>query len=245
MRHCLALLLCSAVLAGCASAPQDPSGIWINQAAIEAAGSSGKLRESLLAYGPNLEWRLDLPAGRADSSNGFELDEGRLVAEPAKNHWHVDYYGDYRENLRLDGDQLIQDASANLPEQRFSRPAKPAAAGAPPGSSFEQALYGAYLGGTWKIRSGPGEGGLVLFHPDGSLAGLPGADRYALCLAGDCAAMSGEYDSLWLQQGAQGAPWMFTRDGGTLEIFEPINRASHDEMPEYTPGPRRWLLERE
>eukprot|EP01031_Cornospumella_fuschlensis_P005445 gene5445-6778_t len=55
MRSTLALLIAAAVLAGCSSAPTDPSGIWINQAAIDEAAKEGKLRESLLAYGPNLE----------------------------------------------------------------------------------------------------------------------------------------------------------------------------------------------
>jgi len=85
----------------------------------------------------------------------------------------------------------------------------------------------------------------VIFHADGKLDGLPGAERFALCLAGDCAAMSGEYDSLWLQLGQEGNEWIFVRDGDQLQIFEALNRAQSDEMPDLHPGPQRWLLERD
>ncbi|WP_137886490.1 hypothetical protein [Pseudomonas sp. 2FE] len=245
MRNALALLLLATWLSGCTSqANRDPSGIWINQAAIDAAAQGGNLREALLAYGPNLEWRIDGPRQLATFSNGFELGEGQLVAEP-EARWRVDFYGDYHEQLRLKGDQLLQEESESGPEQRFARPPVQVAADAPPGSSFEQTLYAAYLGGTWTIEQGPGTGGLVQFHPDGKIEGLPGAQRYALCLAGDCAAMSGEHDSLWLQLGEQGNSWIFKRDGEQLEIFEALNRAQIDEMPDYAPGKLRWLLERD
>ncbi|MHC5347435.1 hypothetical protein [Metapseudomonas furukawaii] len=244
MRFTLPLLLSAAILGGCSSAPSDPGGTWINQAAIDAAAREGKLRESLLAYGPNLEWRIDPKTGEALYSNGFELGEGKLAAQQDGN-WRVDFYGDFHEVLSLEGQELVQQASENLPEQRFVHPANPSAEGAPMGSAFEHALYTAYLGGNWKIIEGQGQGGLVRFNPDGSLEGLPGADRYALCLAGDCAAMSGESDSIWLQQGNQGAPWLFVHDGDQLEILEARNRAEIDEMPDYAPGKRTWLLERD
>ncbi|MBT8765942.1 hypothetical protein [Metapseudomonas boanensis] len=244
MRHALTLLASALILGGCSSAPSDPSGIWINQAAIDAASQDGKLRESLLAYGPNLEWQIDGKTGEAKYSNGFELGEGRLVPQDDGN-WQVDFYGDYHERLEVDGDELVQLASESLPEQRFVHPEQAPAEGAPPGSSFEHALYASYLGGTWTISEGQGQGGLVKFNADGSLEGLPGADRYALCLAGDCAAMSGENDSIWLQQGNQGRAWIFVHDGDELEILEARNSAQTDEMPEYTPGKRAWLLERD
>src|SRR5690606_18521814 len=158
-------LSCAALLGGCASPPQepDPSGTWINQAAIEAAGSGGKLREALAAHGPNLEWRIDALRRRATFSNGFELGEGQLIGERGAN-WQVLFYGDYRETLSLEEDELVQQASDAWPEQRFVRPRTPPPGDAPTGSSFEQALYASYLGGTWKIRQGPGSGGLVHFH---------------------------------------------------------------------------------
>ncbi|MBC9252873.1 hypothetical protein A9179_21625 [Pseudomonas alcaligenes] len=244
MRQLACLALLGALLSGCAGQPASPDGVWINQPIIEAARQGGSLREALLAYGPNLEWQVDSQRGLATYSNGFELGEGQLVAlEPG--HWRVDYHGDFHELLSLSGEQLHQQASDNGPEQHFSHPAQPAAADAPPGSSFEWALYDAYLGGTWKIREGVGQGGLVLFHPDGSLEGFPGAERYALCLAGDCAAMSGEHDSLWLQLGQQGNTWIFERDGDQLLIREALNRAQPDEMPDFQPGRQVWLLERD
>ena len=61
----LPLLLLAALLSGCASTPNnDPSGTWINQAAIDAARESGRLREALLAYGPVSYTHLTLPTNR-------------------------------------------------------------------------------------------------------------------------------------------------------------------------------------
>lgn len=242
MRCLLSLLLASCLLGGCASPAQDPSGTWINSVAIEAAVEGGNLREALLAYGPNLEWQLDGPRQLASFSNGFERGEGQLLREQ-DGHFRVQLEGDYQEWLSLEDDELVQAASETWPEQRFSRAAQ--GSNTAPGSSFEQALYQAYLGGTWIIRQGLGEGGLVLFQADGKLEGLPGAERYALCLAGDCAAMSGEFDSIWLQLGEQGQSWLFERDGQELRIFEALNRAQIDEMPDYRKGQQRWLLERQ
>ena len=115
----------------------------------------------------------------------------------------------------------------------------------PIGSRFEHSLYQALLGGTWTIRQGPGEGGLVLFHADGRVEGLPASERFALCLAGDCAAMSGEHDSLWLQQGAEGRPWLFSLEDSKLQIYVAMNRAHPDEMPDLHPGEVHWVLERQ
>ncbi|MBM7063326.1 hypothetical protein JQX08_21620 [Pseudomonas sp. UL073] len=243
MRLSLALLASALWLAGCASTPQDPSGTWINQAAIDAAAQGGPLREALLAYGPNLEWRIDTARQLATVSNGFELSEGQLQVDPAAG-WNVDFYGDFHEHLSLAGAQLLQAPSSNSPAQHFVRPQTPAAADAPQGSSFEHALYAAYLGGDWQIEQGSGQGGLVRFHADGAVEGLPGAERYALCLAGDCAAMSGEHDSLWLQLGNQGSAWLFERDGDALRVFAAVNQAATDEMPDYRPGEQVWLLQR-
>ena len=242
MRHPLPIIL-GALLVGCAG-QQSPDGTWINQPIIDAAGEGIPLHEALLAHGPVLEWRLDSQRGLASYSNGFELPEGRLSAvEPGR--WQVDYQDDYQELLELQGDRLVQQASAYGPEQHFARPARPVEAGAPLGSSFEWALYQAYLGGRWKIRTGAGEGGLVLFHADGRVEGLPGAERYALCLAGDCAAMAKEHDSLWLQLGERGAPWLFERDGDRLRILQAVNQSAPDEVPSYRPGRQAWLLERD
>lgn len=244
MRHFIVMLLGACVLGGCASAPQQANGVWINQAAIDAASDSGNLREALLAYGPNLEWQLDEQRKRAHFSNGFELGEGQLSAL-GNQRYRVDFSEDFHEFLSLDDAELVQTASDSWPEQRFVRPLAPPTADAPAGSSFEQALYRAYMGGTWRIEQGLGEGGLVLFHPDGRLEGMPGAERYALCLAGDCASMSGEHDSLWLQLGEQGQTWLFERDGERLRIFDTLNRARIDEVPDYHKGQQRWLLERQ
>ena len=81
MRSLLCLLACLTVLGGCASKPKDPSGIWINQAAIDAAVDSQHLREALLAYGPNLEWNLNSSRQQATFSNGFELADGQSALE--------------------------------------------------------------------------------------------------------------------------------------------------------------------
>jgi hypothetical protein len=127
----------------------------------------------------------------------------------------------------------------------FDRAQIPVPEGAPIGASFERALYSAYMGGSWTIASGQGEGNTVQFQADGQVSGLPGADRYALCLAGDCASMSSTNDNMWLQLNGQGNAYIFTRKGKELEIFQAVNTALADEMPQYTPGERKWLLEKQ
>ena len=244
MRHALALTLAAAMLGGCASHTiENPSGIWINQNAIDAAAKGGNLRQALLANGPNLEWNVNTQANQASVSNGFELSEGTM-SSLGKDQWKVDFYGNSQDTLSLDDDELVQASSDNTPQQVFLKAATPASAEAPPGTTFEQSLYSAYLGGDWKISDGPGAGAVVHFGSSGQVDGLPGIDRYALCLAGDCAAMSGEFDSMWLEKGQQGNAFIFKRNGKQLEIIQAVNQAAADEMPDLRPGARRWLLVR-
>ncbi len=244
MRVAFALSLLTALLSGCAShSNKTPDGVWINQAAIDAAASGGNLRQSLLANGPTLEWNINTAAGQATSYNGFELTEGK-IAKDSDGTWKVNVYGSASDDLKLKGDELVQSASDSGPEQHFRTPKEPAQAGAQPGTSFERALYTAYLGGKWTIVNGDGQGSVVEFAPDGSVTGLPGNDRYALCLAGDCAAMSGEYDSMWLEKNERGSPWVFVRQGKQLEIFQAVNNAQATEMPDLRPGERHWVLEK-
>jgi len=246
MRKALAFSLLAAMLGGCASDPAktDVNGTWINQVAIDAASKGGPLREALQAYGPNLEWEVNTRAGQARYTNGFEIAEGKVIGDPAGS-WKVDFYGSSATELKRDGKQLLQAANDNEPEQLFDRPKDPAPEGAPLGANFERALYTAYMGGSWKILSGPGEGSAVQFQADGAVQGLPGADRYALCLAGDCASMSGGNDNLWLQHNGQGNAWIFVRKDKQLEIFQTLNTAQADEVPSLAPGTRQWLLEKQ
>jgi hypothetical protein len=246
MRKALALSLLAIFLGGCASNPadRDISGTWINQVAIDAAAKGAPLREALQAYGPNLEWDVNTKASQARYTNGFENVEGRLLGEKS-GAWKVDFYGSSASELKRDGGQLQQAASENEPEQVFDRAQIPVPEGAPIGASFERALYSAYMGGSWTIASGQGEGSTVQFQADGQVSGLPGADRYALCLAGDCASMSSTNDNMWLQLNGQGNAYIFARKGKELEIFQAVNTALADEMPQYTPGERKWLLEKQ
>jgi hypothetical protein len=244
MRIAFALSLLAALLSGCAShSNKTPDGVWINQAAIDAAVEGGNLRQSLLAYGPTLEWDINTAAGQATFYNGFELAEGKVARDP-DGSWKVNFYGSASDELKLKGDELIKSANDSGPEQHFRQPKQPAPAGAQPGTSFESALYGAYLGGKWTITEGDGQGSVVEFQPDGSVSGMPGNDRYALCLAGDCASMSGEYDSMWLEKNERGNPWIFVRQGKQLEIFQAVNTAQPSDMPELRPGERRWVLQK-
>jgi hypothetical protein len=246
MRHALALSLAALFLGGCASNPadRDISGTWINQVAIDAAAKGGPLREALQAYGPNLEWDINTKAGQARYTNGFENVDGKLLGEKS-GAWKIDFYGSSGSELKRDGKQLSQSETENESEQVFDRAQVQVPEGAPIGASFERALYTAYMGGSWKVLNGNGEGGTVQFQADGQVIGLPGADRYALCLAGDCASMSGGNDSLWLQLNGQGSPWIFARKGKELEIFQAVNTAQQDEQPTYMPGDRKWLLEKQ
>ncbi|WP_166362349.1 hypothetical protein [Pseudomonas akapageensis] len=244
MRYALALSLLAALMSGCAShKPEDYNGIWINQQAIDAAAKGVSLRQALQSYGPNLEWKVNVAAAQASFSNGFELGEGRL--KTGDGQWQVEFGGDQTETLTLNGNKLVQTASPWSPEQRFQKPSAAAPIAARTGTTFEQALYSAYLGGEWKIIEGPGQGATVHFRDNGSLDGLPNLDRYALCLAGDCASMSGENDSLWLERNQQGNPWIFKRDGDQLEILQAINRSQPGDIPQLHPGARQWLLERQ
>ena len=246
MRKALALSLLAIFLGGCASNPadRDISGTWINQVAIDAAAKGGPLREALQANGPNLEWDINTKAGQARFTNGFENVEGKLLGEKS-GAWKIDFYGGSSSQLSRDGKQLQQVANDSEPEQVFNRAQDTVPEGAPIGASFERALYSAYMGGSWKVVSGPGEGNTVQFQADGRVEGLPGTDRYALCLAGDCASMSGGHDNIWLQQGGQGNPWIFTRKGKQLEIFQVVNASQADEVPSLSPGTRQWLLEKQ
>ena len=246
MRNALALSLLALLLGGCASNPadRDISGTWINQVAIDAAAKGVPLREALQAYGPNLEWDINTKAGQARYTNGFENVEGKLQGEES-GLWKVDFYGSSGSELKRDGKQLSQTATENESAQVFDRALIPVPDGAPLGASFERALYSAYLGGNWTITSGQGEGATVQFQADGQVSGLPGADRYALCLAGDCASMSSGNDSMWLQQNGQGNNWIFVRKGKELEILQAVNTALADEQPQFTPGERKWLLEKQ
>lgn len=244
MRPALSLpwLLSAALLGGCASAPKDIAGTWINQTAIDAAADSGKLREALLAYGPNLEWRFAPQRYTAWSSNGVQFSEGHLAATE-NQRWRVTFRHDAQENLALDGRELVQQASPSMPEQRFVA-AREAGDGLP-GHAFEQALYAALLGGDWEIREGDGQKSRVHFHPDGRVDGLPGVERYALCLAGDCAERSEAQEIIWLQNGTQGREWLFQLAGDELSIYAAENQALHSDTPQYQPGRRVWLLERD
>lgn len=246
MRNALVLSLLALFLGGCASNPadRDISGTWINQVAIDAAAKGVPLREALQANGPNLEWDINTKAGQARYTNGFENVDGKLSGEES-GAWKVDFYGSSASELKRDGKQLSQAATDNEAEQVFDRAQIPVPEGAPIGASFERALYSAYMGGSWTVVSGPGEGSTVQFQADGQVTGLPGADRYALCLAGDCASMSGGNDNMWLQLNGQGNAWIFVRKSKELEIFPAVNRAQADEMPSFMPGERKWLLEKQ
>jgi len=244
MRHALALTLAAALLSGCAShKPEDYNGIWINQKAIDTAAKGVSLRKALQDNGPNFEWKLNVAAGQASFDNGFEIGEGKL--QPGEKQTQVAFDGGQVETLSLDGDELVQNASQSTPQQQFEKARTPAPMGARTGTTFEQALYSAYLGGNWKIVEGPGQGAEVHFGDNGSVKGLPNLDRYALCLAGDCADMTGGQDSLWLELNKRGAPYIFKRDGDQLEILQAINSAQPDEKPMLSPGARQWLLERD
>ena len=208
--------------------------------AIKAAVKGGSLRQALNEHGPVFEWKLDVANQQASYSNGFEAADGQLTAN--EKQWQASFEGGQVEQLALDGDELKSTDQSGA-QQTFVRAKQPG--NAPLGGSFEKALYQSYLGGDWKIVEGQGQGGVVRFADNGSVTGLPGPDRYALCLAGDCASMGGSNDSLWLERNQRGAPFIFKRDGDKLEIFQAVNRAQPDEMPELAAGNRQWVLEKD
>jgi hypothetical protein len=246
MRHIASSLL-TLLLSGCVHAltEADINGIWINQQAIDAAAAQDSpLLNSLYTFGPNLEWNINTKDGKVRYlSNGFEIIEGTLLGEQA-GRWRVDFSDHYTELKRV-ARQLKQSATPNEPEQWFSRAQPPASAGAPLGTLFKHALYAAYMGGAWAIIKGPGTGNAVHFTGDGKVSGLPGADRYALCLGGDCADMNGDFQNLWLAQGAKTDAWLFTKKGKQLDIFHYLNTALPDEKPRYVTTTLQWRLEKQ
>jgi hypothetical protein len=174
-------------------------------------------------------------------SSGFERGEGQLLQKSA-NAWTVDYNGYGTDELRLDGKRLTQLAKEHVPQQVFSRPTKTAKPHAKWAGTFRSALNAAYMGGQWKIIDSHGTGQLVVFTEDGHVSGLPGTDRYELCLDGDCASQGAGNDTLYLGTGDRSDTWIFVRKGMQLEIFQALNTAQADEIPQFTPGPRQWLL---
>lgn len=243
----LALTSFCLLLAACASdaGKTDISGIWINQSAIDKSAKGGSLREALTSYGSNFEWQINSRTGQAIYTNGFENVEGKLQ-QATSGKWQASFPGELVLELRTSGKRLIQadkqTENRSRTEQIFERPQTPLPGTVLLGANFERALYAAYMGGDWKIIDGPGTGNSVQFQADGIVQGLPGTRRYALCLAGDCAAMSGSDDSIWLQGVDKGNTWLFSRKGKRLEIFQAINMSLPDEVPSYRPGPRQWLL---
>lgn len=244
MRTLLALSLI--LLGGCTHAPQptDISGLWINQAAIDSAAQGRPLLRAIDASGSNLEWNIDTRSAKAQYSNAFEQGEGQLLPK-APSIWTVDYNGHGTDELQLEGKQLIQQTTRNYPAQRFTRPVQPASAEAKWGTTFRQALNSAYMGGQWKIIEGQGTGNIVEFGTNGHVSGLAQNDRYELCLGGDCATQGAGNDTLYLGKGDAGDSWIFVRYGKQLEILHAINLSQPDEIPQLTPGPRQWLLEKQ
>lgn len=241
MRQALPLALAALLLSGCAShKPEDFNGTWINQDAIKAAVKGGSLRQALTEHGPVFEWKLDVAHQQASFSNGFEAADGQLSAN--EKDWQASFQDGQTEQLALDGDKLKTTTQSGV-QQTFVRVKQPGSS--PLGGSFEKALYQAYLGGDWKIIDGQGKGTAVRFSDTGNVSGLPGPDRFALCLAGDCATMGGSNDSLWLERKQRGAPFIIKRDGDKLEIFQAVNRAQPDEMPVLAAGARQWVLEKD
>ena len=240
------LILSLLLLSSCTSTPgeTDISGIWINQAAIDAAAQGQSLRETLNTHGRNLEWDINTRTGRAQVSSGFEMGEGQLL-QKSPNAWTVDYSGYGTDELRLDGKRLTQLAKEHVPRQVFSRSSKTAKTSARWGDTFRHALNAAYMGGQWEIIDGQGRGQIVVFTADGYVSGLPRIDRYELCLDGDCATQGAGNDTLYLGTGDLKDSWIFVRKGQQLEIFHGINQSRPDEIPQLTPGPRQWLLEKQ
>lgn len=230
------------LLAGCTHPPQTPdiNGLWINQALIDEAAQGRPLNTS----GVNLEWSINTRTGKAQMSNAFELGEGQL-RQTSPTAWTVDYNGYGTDTLRVDGERLVQLATDHNPQQVFSRPANAARTGERQSDTFRHALYAAYMAGPWKIIEGPGTGDTVIFAADGGVSGFPRYDQYELCLGGDCSSQGAGNDTLSLYKGNKADGWIFVRRGQRLELFHQINLSRPDEIPELTPGPRQWVLEKQ
>ncbi|MFS2068941.1 hypothetical protein ACEN9D_09295 [Pseudomonas sp. CT11-2] len=242
-RALIAFSLLAIFLGGCANAPteNDISGIWINQGAIDAAAKGQPLLETLRGHS-NLEWDIDSRRDKATSNSGAEVGGGRLLKRKP-GVWTVDYNGYGSDELRFNGKQLIQLAKSYEPEQVFARPKESAVKDPRWAGTFRQALNSAYMGGSWKVVDGTGN--TVRFYSDGRVEGLPGADHYELCLAGDCSSdMPTGYDNLLLRNQDTGRGFFFTRNGKWLEIFG-ITDINPELKGSGKPSTRQWLLEKQ
>jgi hypothetical protein len=233
------------LLTGCKLLPQaaDISGVWINQAAIDAAAQGRPLLETLNANGWNLQWNIDASTGKAQVHNAYETGTGRLKLE-SPGRWAVASSGQTIEHLQSVGGQLVQQPRQHLPGQVFRRPGQTIFAGSQGQTTFRLVLNSAYMGGLWRILEGEGFGGSVVFNATGGVSGLGCNDQYELCLGGDCATQGAGYDSLRLGQSHMTNIFIFVRYGNRMEILQAVNSSPLGEIPQFRPGPRQWLLDK-
>lgn len=229
------------LLGGCMHTPPETNidGIWINQPTIDAAA----LGQPLNIHGTPLEWHIDTRMGKAQVRNGFEMDEGQLLRKAADT-WTVDYGDGHTDELRLDGKQLIQETSQHMSQQAFNRPPETVKTGGNWVNTFVKALNAAYMAGEWRIVEGPGKGTTAMFTPEGRVSGLGNADRYTLCLDGDCRSQGSGNETLLLSGAGDSDTWIFVRKGKRMEIFNAINLSAPDEIPQLRQGAQHWLLEK-
>ena len=232
------LILGLLLLSGCI--PADISGVWINQPIIDVAAQGKPLN----IHGTHLEWHIDTRAGKAQVRNGFEMSEGQLLLK-SPNAWIVDYGGGHTDELQFDGKYLTQATNQYAPQEVFSRPTETVETGDNWVNTFVKALNTAYMAGEWNIIDGPGKGTTAMFTAQGRVSGLGQADRYTLCLDGDCRSQGAGNETLLLGHAGTDDTWIFVRKGKQLEIFQAVNTAQADEVPSFTPGPRQWLLEKQ
>ena len=230
------------LLGGCVHTPPetDIDGIWINQPIIDATS----LGQPLNIHGTPLEWHIDTRMGKAQVRNGFEMAEGQLLRKAADT-WTVDYGDGHTDELRLDGKQLTQEASQHTSQHAFNRPPEVVKTGGNWVNTFVNALNAAYMAGEWSIVEGPGKGTTAMFTAGGRVSGLGKADRYTLCLDGDCRSQGSGNETLVLSGAGASDTWIFVRKGKRMGIFQALNTAQADEVPQFTPGPRQWLLEKQ
>lgn len=227
------------LLSGCThpSVGTDIEGVWINQSVIDLAAQG----QPLNIHGTPLEWHIDTRAGKAQVRNGFEMSEGRLLLK-SSNAWIVDYGGGDIDELQFDGKQLIQATRQYVPQAVFSRPTESVETAENWVNTFVNTLNAAYMAGEWSIVEGAGKGTTATFTAQGRVSGLGQADRYKLCLDGDCRSQGAGNETLFLGHAGTDDTWIFVRKGKQLEIFQAVDTAQAGEIPQFTPGPRQWLL---
>jgi hypothetical protein len=227
-----ALLLC---VAGAAPAAEPApaaalAGTWINQSALDAARAAHGVRAAAGAFEPATDLTFAAAGNRVTFGNQMEQWEGTWHRIGPRRFEIAGLYGGAGHppafaQLAADGRTFRlrpPGGAADKAARTYVR--------APAG--FPAALNAAVIAGRYRPPASCACGPAVTFRADGTVRGITGYTHYAVCVAGDCAAMT-DADALTLT-GKAGTKLVYYRfEAGRLELRSVRNTAAADEKPSY------------